>query len=495
MPFAVASGHPLTSETAAEVLRAGGTPVDAVIAAGFVAMVAEPVLAGLLGGGFLLVAPQRGKARMLDAFVQTPGRRITGSGIETVEADFGPATQSFHIGAGTIAAPTLVPGLFDAHQTFGRLPLRELLEPALKLAREGHALTPFQARVLEIVAPIFGHSPESRALYFSDEKPRPAGAQLTNEAFADVLEVLGHEGARFVTRGEIAQALVRLDGCQLSERDMDARPRWRDPLTMTRGDHRIDLNPAPSLGGVQIALALSALPTHPSPVEIARSFLEISRLRKSLRLDETPAASHRLLDPDLVENLRTVLVHHRSAIRGTTHISVIDGEGSGAALTLSNGEGCGLILPGTGIMPNNMLGEEDLLPDGPESFTPATRLASMMCPMSLRDRNGGLTVLGSGGSNRIRSALTQVVLHLLDEAARLETAIEAPRLHVEGEALDFEDTGNEERRMSLLDAWPKAKLWDSANMFFGGVHAVRRDAKGGFEAAGDTRRAGHAILG
>jgi gamma-glutamyltranspeptidase/glutathione hydrolase len=169
---------------------------------------------------------------------------------------------------------------------------------------------------------------------------------------------------------------------------------------------------------------------------------------------------------------------------------VIDQNGMGAAFTLSNGEGCGLIVPGTGIMANNMLGEDDLVPDGVNSWHEDMRLSSMMCPMALRD-NGTLTMMGSGGSNRIRSALAQVALKLIDGGEALEDAVHAPRMHIDDtpHILDFEDTGTEERREALLAEFPSANQWPQQSMFFGGVHAVRQTAKG-FEAAGDDRRSG-----
>ena len=142
-----------------------------------------------------------------------------------------------------------------------------------------------------------------------------------------------------------------------------------------------------------------------------------------------------------------------------------------------------------------MLGEDDLVPDGPDSWHEDTRLASMMCPMALRG-GGDLTMLGSGGSNRIRSALAQVALGLIDRNEALEQAIIAPRLHIEAgtaHILDFEDTGSGERRENLLAAFPQANAWPQPKMYFGGVHAARRTAKGAFEAAGDPRRSGNVL--
>ncbi|NNU81545.1 gamma-glutamyltransferase [Halovulum dunhuangense] len=499
MGFAIASGHALTTEAAEQALRLGGTAVDACVAAACMAFVAEPVLAQPLGGGFLMVAPLRGPARLLDGFVETPRRRIPGDDValSTVTVDFGTATQDFHIGAGTTATPCLIPALFEAHEQYGRVPMRELVAPAVDAARRGVGLTGFQAHVARLVAPILSATPEAAALHMREGRLAEAGSTMANSALADVLEVMAHEGPRFFSEGEIATALAEMPGGQIDRAALRAaRPIWRRPQMLDRAGQSLALNPAPSLGGVQVALALAILPHRPAPVLVARALAEVAAARLASRIDDQPdEAAERLLAPALVDRLQKTLAAHRPATRGTTHISVIDGNGLGAALTLSNGEGNGMILSGTGIMPNNMLGEEDLLPDGPLSWRPGTRLASMMCPAAMRDTDGTLTMLGSGGSNRIRSAMTQVILGLADGGLGLEAAITAPRLHVDGDRLSFEDTGDEERRQALLADWPEATVWADADMYFGGVHVARRNRSGAVDAAGDPRRAGAAVTG
>ena len=490
--FAVASGHHLTTQTAADVLRAGGTAVDAAVAGALMACVVEPALASPLAGGFLMVAPKDAPVQILDAFIQTPKRKRTDVDIREIEVDFGPTKQIFHCGAGTIGTPGLIPGLFEAHAQFGRIPVTELVAPAVNAARNGETVTAFQAEVLGYVEAIFKSTSGARALYTPNDKLLAEGDVLTNPDMADVLEVMALEGPRFFQEGEVAQALLSLDGSHLSVDDLQSyRPVGRKPLRFERRGIEVDLNPSPSLGGVQIALALQALPANPDDRQLARCLFEVARIRKDNDLDHHPLQGEAiLLNDNMVADLRKTMDAHQAATRGTTHISVIDQKGMGASFTISNGEGCGVIVPGTGIMANNMLGEDDLVPDGVNSWHEDTRLASMMCPMALRD--GGLTMMGSGGSNRIRSALTQVAVRLIDGGEALETAVNAPRLHVDDtpQVLDFEDTGGEERRETLLQDFPDATLWPRSTMYFGGVHAVSRDAKGGFSAMGDPRRSG-----
>lgn len=324
-------------------------------------------------------------------------------------------------------------------------------------------------------------------------KPPPEGHIQRNPDLADVLEVLAAEGPRFFTEGEVGQALLAMPGSALTPADLTAAPVWRQPLLRTRADQTVALNPPPSLGGVQIALALALAPHDPGPVATARALRETARMRADLRIDQNPETAARLLDPALIEGLQKALAR-KPAQTGTTHISVIAADGSGAALSLSNGAGSGRLIPGTGIQPNNMLGEEDLVPAGPTGWAPGKRLASMMSPTAVRAQDGTLTLLGSGGSNRIRSAITTTLIELIDRGRSPEDALSAPRMHIEGRKLDFEDTGGEEHRAALLAHDSAAKPWPGQHMFFGGVHIVRH-GPGGTQAAADRRRDGSALSG
>ncbi len=501
---AVAAGHKLTAETAAEVLRAGGNAVDAAIAGAMMACVVEPVLASLLGGGFLMARDPSGKTALLDFFVQTPRKKLRDSEIDLreVSADFGEATQRFHIGAATIAVPGVARGLRMAHDRRGRMPFAELAAPAIRAARDGVMLSPIQAMILGVVAPIFTASPAALRIFGNGEALLKAGETYRNPALSDVMETYAAEGDRFIHEGEVAQALLTLDGGHLTALDLRRyQPEIRAPLVATRGRARLHLNPAPAMGGTLIAFALRLLDRDAGMTDIARAFEATTRARIAASVADDPFGStDRLLSDDLVAQFRKDIGHRKAATRGTTHISVVDSTGMGAALTLSNGEGCGLIAPGTGIMPNNMLGEEDLVGPDITEWVPDTRLSSMMAPMAIDWPDGRVAMLGSGGSNRIRSALALVAAHLIDRDMRLDHAIAAPRLHVEAPArpkdqpkVDFEDRLREDHRADLLRAFPEAQAWPGDNFFFGGVHAVARDAKGAVDAAGDHRRDGAAV--
>jgi gamma-glutamyltranspeptidase / glutathione hydrolase len=178
------------------------------------------------------------------------------------------------------------------------------------------------------------------------------------------------------------------------------------------------------------------------------------------------------------------------AVRGTTHVSVIDGEGRAASATVSNGEGNGRIVPGCGFMLNNMLGEADLNPDGFGRWRPGLRLASMMAPTIARRGDGRLLALGSGGSNRIRTAIFQVLADMLLLDRELEAAVAAPRLHVEEDRLDVEAAGEWPDLAALAARFPALQPWPERSLYFGGVHVVERNADGRLSGAGDPRRDG-----
>jgi gamma-glutamyltranspeptidase/glutathione hydrolase len=148
------------------------------------------------------------------------------------------------------------------------------------------------------------------------------------------------------------------------------------------------------------------------------------------------------------------------------------------------------VLPATGIMLNNMLGEEDLNFGGFHRWREGARLASMMSPAVAELDDGTRLALGTGGSNRIRSAMTQVLVNLLDFGMSPEQAVQAPRMHLEGELLSIEPGFGPEAMAALAAAAPRHHLWPEQNLFFGGVHTVSIRHGGIFDGAGDPRRGG-----
>jgi gamma-glutamyltranspeptidase/glutathione hydrolase len=182
-----------------------------------------------------------------------------------------------------------------------------------------------------------------------------------------------------------------------------------------------------------------------------------------------------------------------SCKRGTTQISIADRTGNLASMTLSNGEGSGYVLPLCGIMLNNMLGEADLNPQGFHQWRTNQRIASMMAPSLVLLANGGTIVTGSGGSNRIRSAILQVISNLIDFNMSLQEAVWRPRIHYEDNLLSLEPEVDNAILHELKNDFPNQQLWQTKNLFFGGAHTVLVNPQGDISGVGDSRRGGVAI--
>lgn len=509
----IACGHPETAAAATEILSEGGNAFDAILAAFCAATVVEPVFCSLGGGGFLLAQPQAADPVLYDFFVQTPKRRSKLEDIDfyPILADFGPTTQEFHIGLGACATPGAIKGLFTVHDELATLPMTRIAAPAVRMAREGFRLREIDRFVFGVVGAVLKATPDSRAIFTGggDDFPE-AGSLFRQPALADTLEALALAGDALFYQGELGQRLVaesRDTGGQLSKADLDSyEVIRRAPLTTRYRDSTILTNPPPSSGGILIAFALdllsrSSLSDHPFGgrdylVRLARVMAATNQARietglgRLLESGDGNIACQRLLDPALLERYSDEVAGQPRNARGTTHMSVTDGDGNTAALTLSNGEGCGRILGDSGIMLNNMLGEEDLNPDGFQQWPEDRRISSMMAPSLARFDDGAIAALGSGGSNRIRTAILQVLINLIDYRRPALEAVNAPRIHLERGLASVEAGFETDARDCLQSESEEVMLWPGQSLFFGGVHAVTRSADGRLSAAGDPRRGG-----
>ena len=256
----------------------------------------------------------------------------------------------------------------------------------------------------------------------------------------------------------------------------------------------------PSPGGTLIAFALNIISQKFPRKEVDNRLLTLAMRSAQIARNEIISAKNRknslakILSPsyikrysDIFDSEISLKPNNKKLSSGsTTHISIIDSQGNAVSVTTTNGEGCGHILPGTGIMMNNMLGEEDLNPDGFHNWKTTKRMETMMSPTIVIGELGPELVLGSGGSNRIRSAITQVILNILTKNMNLEEAIEAPRIHLEENIIHCESGVNTE---ILSFPWSKIHHWHEKNLFFGGVNAVTPT-----NAVGDTRRSGYGLV-
>jgi gamma-glutamyltranspeptidase / glutathione hydrolase len=494
----VAAGHELTVAAAAEILEDGGNAFDAALAGAFMSFVAEPVFTSPGGGGFLMARRAgRAEAALFDFFVETPlKRRAEGVAFYPIQADFGPATQEFHIGLGSSATPGMIPGLFAVHEALGSLPVKRLVEPAVRAARAGFPLTAFQAYLFTVIAPILNASPGAQRIFAPGGKLMTDGETFRNEGLGECLEWAAEDGARLFADGDVGRAIATESasgGGHLTPDDLKAyRVVLREPLDWRHRGALVALNPPPAASGALIAFGLAYLEAISEP----GSPIDECALRQAMEASNEARAAYgnelaeRLAAGPLLRDLREAQ-SHPAAYRGTTHVSVIDAQGNAAAISMSNGEGNGFIVGNFGFMLNNMLGEEDLASGNLESWRPGTRLSSMMAPTLILEPDGTITALGTGGSNRIRSAILQIAANLLDRGMSLEEAVEAPRVHVERDGtVSFEPGLPEEASSAFRALGDKSHAWPDRNLFFGGVHAARRRSDGGLEGVGDPRRGG-----
>ena len=483
---AVAAGHPATAEAGAAVLRAGGNAVDAAVAAVLTSCAAEPLLTGLAAGGYLLVVPPGGDAVLLDFFVETPGRGLDAADrapLRAVTIDFGDATQVFHVGAASCGTYGVPAGLAAAVEMFGRAPLAELAAPAARLARTGVRVTPMQAYLYALLAEINAATPAGRARYLPDGRPPRAGDLVADPELAEALDRFGADGPAPFYTGDLAAAVVdvvRGQGGLLGAADLAAyRVIQRPPLRVPYRDATVCLNPPPSAGGTLLGRALTGLGRTPGPPDV-QALVDAMSAAERARTPEFLAG--------LVEAVDAVDIGRANRLGSTTHVSVLDADGWACAVTSSNGEGSGVVVPGAGIHLNNVLGEEDLSPFGFHRRRPGVRLPSMMAPTAvLRDGVAEL-VAGSAGSNRIRSAVLQVIVNVLDRGMTAQEAVDAPRLHLDGDEL-YAEPGVPVAELAATGL--PVTTFRAPNLFFGGCQAVaRHPVTGALSGGADARRGG-----
>jgi gamma-glutamyltranspeptidase/glutathione hydrolase len=482
----VAAGHPLTAEAGAAVLRAGGNAVDAGVAAMLVSFVAEPLLTGLGGGGYMLVAGAGVEPVLLDFFVEAPGRETGPEPARPMgpyDVDFGDAVQTFHVGAASCGVYGAPAGVCAARQRFGTRPLAELAAPAVRLARDGVPLNLEQAYILKILEKLVASTPEGAALFAPGGRRLAEGDVMRNPELADALDRLGRDGAEPFYRGEVAAAVadwVAARGGTLGRSDLAAYEAiLRPPVRVAYRGRDVLTNPPPSAGGALLAYSLSLLDRGPSPP----SPLQIVEAMACAQDERTPDFVEGLIEDGFLDRFLA------TRLGSTTHISVLDGDGMACSVTTTLGQGSAMVVPGTGIHVNNMMGEADLNPLGFHRHPPGRRLPSMMAPTVVLDGDRVELVLGSAGSNRIRSAILQTIVGVLDQGRSADAAVRAPRMHFEDGRVFVEpgvDTGVLERAGYALTSFR------GPNLFFGGVQAVERRGET-IVGAGDPRRGGVAV--
>ena len=504
----IAAGHPLTVEAGARILRAGGNAFDAAIASIFASFVSESVLTSMGGGGFLIAHTMDNRNILYDFFSVTPGLGKTKKReIEffSVDIEFAGAVQRLYIGRGSAGVPGILQGISEIYKRHATLPLKTLLEPAIGYAREGVVLNKKQASFIGLLEPLLTITEEGRKIYAPEGRLIREGDVIRNPGLLETLEMIGEDGIDAYISGEFKKRIMEgfSDHSELTEEDIDRyRVEVRKPLAIDYRGYRIETNPPPSSGGSLIALSLRLLDSLDLKGSGHNTYRSIKMLFETMKIVDTARKEdfcHLVMDEDGGERLLSEdnLLRYRSVIDAalgrrvgnTTHISIIDSSGNAVGVTTTAGIGCGYFIPDTGIMMNNMLGEEDVNPHGFHALPPGERLSSMMSPTIVLKGGMPVTVLGSGGSKRIRNAILQVIINLIDYGMDVSDAVNAPRIHWDGSVLQVEPGISEGDLRLLEEDGIDVNLWEERHMYFGGVHTVTFSGDG-YRGEGDSRRGG-----
>ena len=522
---AVSSGHRGTTEAGIEVLEAGGNAVDAIVAAALAAAVCEPLLTGLGGGGLMTIRLPEGEVVVADCFSLFPGleaglqaREFTG-----LDVDYGPTVQTFHAGRGSVAVPGVAPGLEAVWKRFGSLPLETIARPAIRLAEEGWTATKATCVVATMLRAITGLTDRSRELFQPNGRPLQPGDHVVMPHAAEALRAFAQEGAAPFVEGVYARDLVASFGPphgSLGMADLKGfQPRFVEPLRVEFHGATLYVPAPPCSGGALIAFGLSVFektcPSDPNLATLTRCFAEVMAATERARHEGfdaelmEPGAVERLLSADSINRhaadvAKLLQSPSRNVPEGvpqgsqpgnTTHVSVVDETGMAASFTSSNGETCGTLWPGLEFPVNNFLGEDDIHPLGFHRGPAGAPFRTGMTPALLVEADGGVMALGTGGSNRIRTAMFQVIRHIVYGGMGVEEAVMAPRIHVEGDSVEAEDLGADDGMLEAASSnGRQLAKFDGRHLYFGGVHSARRCGDGSFEAFGDPRRSGLGLI-
>ena len=458
MTASIAAGHPATVGAGVEILQAGGSAADAAVAASLASCVAETVMTGLLGGGHAIYyEAASGQIENLDCFVAVPGLGAERREAQLLELDvpFGAELVHYAVGIASCGVPGVPAGLDQLWRRHGRLDWPRLVEPALRLAREGVEMSPAQASCLAMLAPVMTMN-EGARIYAPGGVLLQTGDRLQQPGLARALELMAEEGAASAYSGSIAGALLAL---------MLARcgPVPRADLETYRAERSRSVEVGYLGATFYSRHDLSGLP---------ETLPRVPRLRGLTEAERAVALA------EVLDGERT------NGAGDTTNITVVDAEGNACVLTTSLGLGSGDYVPGLDLHLNSMLGEADLVRGALE---PGERMGSMMAPsVVLRDGSMELAI-GAAGGTRLRSALIEVAAGVLDEGLPAGDAVARPRLHAAGGRVQLEPGFSNATVGALERKGFEVRVWPAQHHFFGGVSLVTPS-----DAAGDPRRSGAA---
>jgi len=462
----VVSQNAIASQVGTEVLMAGGNAVDAAVATAFALAVVHPTAGNLGGGGFLLVRAASGGAAVYDFREQAPAAAAPTMFLREGKYSY----DLHHDSAVAVGVPGTVAGLHQAWTDMGRMPWRDLLAPAISLAREGFMVSDGLARSLREVLPQMKRYPASLAQFSRQGVPYEMGDLLQQPDLARTLERIAEKQTRGFYDGETAELIERemkARGGLITREDLLGYTIYRrQPLRGTyRGDEVLTV-PPPSAGGVALLQCLNVLEgydlkamgfgssryVHHVAEALRRAFADRARwLGDPSFVKDMPTA--RLVSKEYAEALRKTIREDRASVSSpttfewpadsaeTTHLSVVDADRNAVAVTytLEAGYGSKIVVPGAGFLLNNEMGDFNAGPGltdetglvGTEANLagPRKRMLSSMTPTIVVRAGRPHLVTGSPGGRTIPSTVLLTLLNVLDFGMNAQEAVDAPRFN------------------------------------------------------------------
>ena len=458
----VAADHPISSQVGADILRRGGNAIDAIVAVAFAHAVVEPAAGNIGGGGFLVYRQHGGRAFALDFRETAPAAATRDMYVDST----GRVTDDAWLGPRSIGVPGSVAGLWEMHRRFGHLPWRDVVAPAIALARDGHVIDSARADMLHGSEELFKRYESAARFWLPGGRPFVAGDTLRQPDLAATLQLIADSGPAGFYRGRTADLIVaemRRTGGLLTGADLASyRPIWRTPLRGRYRGYEIITMPPSSSGGVTLLEALNILAGYRPAVfgsaadrhlfieAERRAFLDRNSLLGDPAFVKMPIA--RLTSTAYAaRQRRTIRLDRATPTEGlalhegphTTNYSVVDGAGNAAALTttLNWGFGSKIFVSGAGFFLNNEMDDFTAKPGSvntmgiqqmgeANAIAPGKRMLSSMTPTIVLGPSGRLDmVVGSPGGPTIITAVLQVILNVIDHHMTLAEAVSAPRIH------------------------------------------------------------------